>query len=212
MYDQEYNVRHAQGLQTFKLINLQCKHTHDYNDLLFHLFVDCLICTPRGIDAEHNTRESLIMFIKENMEKVKIIAQPFLKKKKLSLQDYIDFISTLGNHGDELDLHLLAVMHQICYCMITKSKVFYSHPIAFPTTLVYLGNSVFRDMMTLSKKSPPPPHIGFNQPLPSTPLQEDLAIRTERSRNSYKNLKVIIIIMIIIIYLTYIHIMIVLTF
>ena len=33
-------------------------------------------------------------------------------------------------------------------------------------TLVYLGNSIFRDTTTLAKKCPPPPHIDFNQPLP----------------------------------------------
>ena len=53
-----------------------------------------------------------------------------------------------------------------------KTKVYYSHPTAFPSpsavhiTLVYLGNSIFRDTTTLSKKCPPPPHIDFNQPLP----------------------------------------------
>ena len=53
-----------------------------------------------------------------------------------------------------------------------KTKVFYSHPTAFciPSavhlTLVYLGNSIFRDITTLTKKCPPPHHIDFNQHLP----------------------------------------------
>ena len=77
-----------------------------------------------------------------------------------------------GHWGDELALHLLAVMNQIHDCIITKTKVFYSHLTAFSSpsavhiTLVYLGNSIFRDTTTLSKKCPPPPHIDFNQPLP----------------------------------------------
>ena len=77
-----------------------------------------------------------------------------------------------GYWGDELALHLLAVMNKIHYCIITKTKVYYSHPTAFPSpsavhiTLVYLGNSIFRNTTTLSKKCPSPPHIDFNQTLP----------------------------------------------
>ena len=96
--------------------------------------------------------------------------------------------------GDELALHLFAVMNQIHYCIIMKTKVYYSHPTAFPSpsamhiTLVYLENSIFRDTTTLSKKCPPPPLIDFNQPLPSRPLQEQLTIKTRRSRNGNKSL------------------------
>ena len=73
--------------------------------------------------------------------------------------------------GDELALHLLAVMNQIHYCIITKTQVFYSHPTFYSPSdihikVVYLGNSIFRDTTTLAKKCPPPPHIDFNQPLP----------------------------------------------
>ena len=74
--------------------------------------------------------------------------------------------------GDELAFHLLAVMNQIHYCIIKKTKVFYIHPTAFSSpsavhvTLVYLRNSIFRDTTTLPKKCPPPPHSDFNQPLP----------------------------------------------
>ena len=63
-------------------------------------------------------------------------------------------------------------MNQIHYCITTKTKVFYSHQKAFSSpsavhiTLVYLGNSIFKDTTTLAKKCPPPPHIDFNQPLP----------------------------------------------
>ena len=80
--------------------------------------------------------------------------------------------------GDELALHLLAVMNQIHYCIIIKTKVFYSHPsFSSPSDvhikIVYLGNSIFRDTTTLTKKCPPPLHIDFNQPLPqdTTPIE-----------------------------------------
>ena len=89
-----------------------------------------------------------MLFIKENREKLTTIAAPFLRKKKLSLDEYIAFMSIPGNQGDELALHLLAVMSQIHYCVITKTKIYYSHP-SFNSpsdvniALVYLGNSIF---------------------------------------------------------------------
>ena len=63
-------------------------------------------------------------------------------------------------------------MQGIHYCIITKTQIHYSHPTAFPSpstvhlTLVYLGNKFFWDMTTKAIKSPPPPHIQFNEPLP----------------------------------------------
>ena len=62
-------------------------------------------------------------------------------------------------------------MNQIHYCIITKTQVFYTHPTFSSSSdihikLVYLGNSIFRDTTTLTKKCPTPPHIDFNQPLP----------------------------------------------
>ena len=58
--------------------------------------------SPRGADPEHNMREALMYFIKENRDQVNTIAALFLKKKKLSLDEYIQFMSTPGNQGDEL--------------------------------------------------------------------------------------------------------------
>ena len=55
--------------------------------------------SPRGVALEHNMREALILFIKENRGKVTTIASPFLKKKKLPLDEYIAFMSTPGNWG-----------------------------------------------------------------------------------------------------------------
>ena len=116
--------------------------------------------------------KALILFIYEKPEQVKLIAEPLLKTKKLSLDAYIAFMEQPSHQGDELALHLLALMNKIHYCIVTKTKVYYSHLTAFPSpsavhiTLVYLGNSIFRDTTTLSKKFPPPPHTDFNQQLP----------------------------------------------
>ena len=73
-------------------MNLQCKHSHNYNDVLFHIFVDCLMPAPRGTDLEHNMCQALILFMKENIEKVEQIAEPFLNKKELPLDAYIAFM------------------------------------------------------------------------------------------------------------------------
>ena len=132
----------------FFIFKFQCKHSHEYSDFLFHVFADRLMPSPRGADLEHRMREALMLFIKEKREKVTTIAAPFLRKKKLSLDKYIAFMSIPGNQGDELALHLLAVMSQIHYCVITKTKIYYSHP-SFNSpsdvniALVYLGNSIF---------------------------------------------------------------------
>ena len=74
--------------------------------------------SPRGADPEYNMRESLMLFIKENRAKVTTIAALFLKNKKPSLNEYIKFMSTPGYWGDELVVHLLAIMSQIHYCII----------------------------------------------------------------------------------------------
>ena len=138
----------TKNLNFFLIFRFQCKHSHEYSDVLFHVFADRLMPSARGTDPEHRMREALMLFIKENREKVTTIAAPFLRKKKLSLDEYIAFMSIPGNRGDELALHLLVVMSQIHYCVITKTKIYYSHP-SFNSpsdvnmALVYLGNSIF---------------------------------------------------------------------
>ena len=96
-------------------------------------------------------------------------------------------MSIPGNRGDELALHLLDIMSQIHYCVITK--IYYSHldafsPSAVHIALVYLGNSIFRDTMTLAKKCPPPPCINLCEPLPGdlTPRESHLRNREQRRR------------------------------
>ena len=83
----------------YSIFKFQCKHSHKYSDVLFHVFVDYLMPSPSGTVPEHNMREALILFIKENRDNVTTIAGPFLKKKKLSLDEYIAFMSTPGNQG-----------------------------------------------------------------------------------------------------------------
>ena len=112
-------------------MNFQCKHSHNYDDVLFHIFADHLIPAPRGANPEHKMCQALILFLKENIDKVQQIAEPFLSKMKLTLDAYITFMEQPGHQGDELALHLLAVMNHIHYCIIMKTKVFYSHPKAF---------------------------------------------------------------------------------
>ena len=108
----------------FSLIfKFHCKHSHKYSDVLFHVFADRLMPSPRGAELEHRMREALMLFINENRDKVTTKAAPFLKKKKLSLE-YIAFMSIPGNWGDVLVLHLLAFMSQIHYCVITKTKIY----------------------------------------------------------------------------------------
>ena len=124
------NFKHFNNTNCMPM-NFQCKHTHDYNDVLFHIFADRLMPSPRGVKPEHTMHKALILFIKENTEQVKLIAEPFLKRKKLSLDAYIALMEQPGHCGDELALHLLAVMNKIHYCIITKTQVYYSHPTVF---------------------------------------------------------------------------------
>ena len=83
---------------------------------------------PGGTKPEHNMHQALIPFMKENIDKVEQIAQPFLSEKKLTLDAYIAFMEQPGHQGDELALYLLAVMNQIHYCIIMKTQVSNSHP------------------------------------------------------------------------------------
>ena len=64
-------------------------------------------------------------------------------------------MSIPGNWSDELALHLLAIMSQVHYCVVTKTKIHYSHPDASAghIALVYLGNGIFWDTMTLEKNN-----------------------------------------------------------
>ena len=56
---------------------------------------------PRGAEPWHNMHQALILFMKENIDKVEQIAQSFLSKKKLTLDAYIAFMEP-GHWGDEL--------------------------------------------------------------------------------------------------------------
>ena len=127
---------------------------------------------PRGAGPEHNMRQALILFMKENIEKVEQIAEPFLSKKKLTLDAYIAFMEKPGHWGDELALHLLAVMNQIYYCIIMKTKVFYSHLTVFSGTLLHSPRSAHHHLTLIS-----------TDPSPKILHLELLTTKTGRSRN-----------------------------
>ena len=60
-------------------ISFQCKHSHEYNDLLFHLFADQVMDKEQcGASPEGNMHEALVLFMQENIKKVKEISQDFL--------------------------------------------------------------------------------------------------------------------------------------
>ena len=73
----------------FLSFKFQCKHSHEYSDVLFHVFANCLMPSPRGADLEHRMKEALMLFIKENREKVTTIAAPFLRKKNCHLMSIL---------------------------------------------------------------------------------------------------------------------------
>ena len=89
--------------------SFQCKHLHEHNDLLFHLFADHLIGNERGVSTEGNMWEALVLFIWENLPKVQEISEHFLRRKGIAWDEYIQYISVPGNRGDELVLHLLCI-------------------------------------------------------------------------------------------------------
>ena len=123
------------------------------------------------VSPKANMWKALVLFIWENLAKVQEISEHFLRKKGITLDQCIQYISVPGNRGDGLALHLLCIMQGIHYCIIIKSQIHYSHPTAFPSpcavhiTFVYLSNKVFHDTTTKAMKSTPP-QIDFNEPLP----------------------------------------------
>ena len=79
-------------------------------------------------------------------------------------------------------------MSQIHYCVITKTKIYYScrdafhSPSAVHIALVYLGNSIFQDTTTVAKKCPPPPDINLHVPGDFTPRESHLRNREQRQQ------------------------------
>ena len=126
------------------------------------------------------------------LTKLKILARTFSNEKVFYWMIIFNIFQPPGIRGDELTLHLLCNMHGIHYCIITKTQIQYSHPTAFPSpstvhiTLVYLGGKVFRDTTKKAMKSPPLPHIEFNEPLPGhiTPREACLKNRNEQNLES----------------------------
>ena len=134
---------------TPKNFYLQCKHNHDYNDLIFHIFVDRFMPHSYRAEPEHNMHESLVLFIRTNFEEVDKIARSFFRQKGLTLHHYLEYIEKPGIRGDELAVHLLAMMQGAHYCIITKNNIYYSMPSVMPSpsavhiTLDILGTKCF---------------------------------------------------------------------
>ena len=122
---------------------LQCKHTHDYSDLIFHIFIDRFMPESRGAVPEHNMCESVVLFIKVNKEEINKISRSLLTWKGLPLDNYIEYIEKPGNQGDELAIHLLAMMQGIHYCIITKDNIYYSLPKIMPSSLALYMMLIF---------------------------------------------------------------------
>ena len=62
-------------------ISFQCKHLHKYNNLLFHLFADRVMDPEHGASPESKMHKPLVLFMRENLEKVEQISHEFLKKE-----------------------------------------------------------------------------------------------------------------------------------
>ena len=97
-------------------------------------------------------REHLIKYIKRYATAVKYVRKDFLSRKCQTLDDYVDFMSTEGNHGDELSLYLAARMCCKQVAVIMKTSI-YTGKLDdredvislsdIDLILVYLGKNVF---------------------------------------------------------------------
>ena len=67
----------------------QCKHSHKYEDLLFHISVNQMMPPSRGADPEHTMRNVLVLYI-QNFNAMQMMAGKFLQRKGLSLEDYME--------------------------------------------------------------------------------------------------------------------------
>ena len=98
----------------------------------------------RGTEPEHNMHELLILFIRTNFEEVDKITRSFPRQKGLTLHHYLECTEKPGNRGDQLAVHLLAMMQGVHYCIITKNNIYYSTPNVMPSpsavhiTFIYL--------------------------------------------------------------------------
>ena len=78
VYDQEYHYCTPKNLYFYftfccwmpNNLYLQCKYSHEYNDLVFHIFADRFMPDSHGAEWEHNMCESLVLFIRTNYEEV----------------------------------------------------------------------------------------------------------------------------------------------
>ena len=122
-------------------------------------------------------REHLIKYIERYASAVKYVGKVFLSGKGHTLNDYVGFMSSEGNHGDKLSLYITARMCSKQIAVITKTSIWYTGElddgVDFITLsdvdliLVYLGKNVFRGT------KPKPPHHIPPQPELDSPLRKD---------------------------------------
>ena len=90
------------------------------------------------------------------------VAEEYLSRKGQTLNDYHEYNKQPGNKGNELALHIMACMTNISTLVMTKTGVwstFNGDVSDAELVLVYLGKSVFQDMVPIpSKLKPKPPH------------------------------------------------------
>ena len=111
---------------------------------MFHLFGDHVSCT-----AEY-MRFTMHGYIKDNKEVIQRIVGPFLARKKLTLDEYSDYIKEAGNPGDEVALYLLSVMTDRPTCVIGTSSCWWTQkgdpdPEKAAIVFAYLGGTKFVD-------------------------------------------------------------------
>ena len=120
----------------------------DYNDLQFHLIGHIMKRSALKI------REHLIKYIKRYASAVKYVGKDFLSRKGQTLDDYVYFMSSQGNCGDELSLYLTARMCCKQVAVIMKTSLWYMGKLDDgedfislsdnDLILVYLRKNVFR--------------------------------------------------------------------
>ena len=111
----------------------------------------------------------------------------------MKLHSHIQPAEFLGIQHTQLIMHKIpghtaTIMSQIHYCVITKTEIYYNHPDAFHSpsavhiALVYLGNSIFWDTMTLARKCPAPPYINLCEPLPGDLTPREACVKSREQR------------------------------
>ena len=135
-------------------------------------------------------REHLIKYIERYTSAVKYVGKVFLSGKGQTLEEYVGFMSSEGNCGDELSLYLTTRMCSKQIAVITKTSIWYPGKLDdgvdfvslsdVDLILVYLGKNVFRGT------DPKPPHHIPPQPELYSPSRKDEDYIPPTTSNVYK--------------------------